>query len=239
MPQGLRPNQFTEYYTKQMINARFPRPRAIVFDLDGTLVDSAPDLGAALNRLRQAFDRPPLDAAAILRLIGDGAASLVGQGFAIDGIVPGDVADLTRQFLTLYEGDIATRTRPYPGVATTLQRLVAAGTVLGVCTNKADAATQRLLAALDLAQYFHTVVGGDGPARKPDPRHLLTTLDRLGVPAEAAVMVGDSANDVGAARGAGIPVVVVGFGYTKTPPAELGADALIHRFDELPRLLGY
>lgn len=214
-------------------------PRAVVFDLDGTLVDTAPDIIAALNALLAEQGRPSLHAAAVRQLIGDGAQKLVERGFAATGgPAPQALAGLSRRFLELYEPRIARLSRPYPGVRDTLARLAGAGFRLGVCTNKASRATRRLLDDLALSQYFAAVAGGDGPARKPDPKHLLAVLDALGAAPETALMVGDSANDVHAARAAGVRVAVVSFGYTTVPAAELGADALIDRFEQLAALVG-
>ncbi|MBL8837508.1 MAG: phosphoglycolate phosphatase [Alphaproteobacteria bacterium] len=208
-------------------------PRAVIFDLDGTLVDSARDIADALDELLERHGRRRIGLDAARRLIGHGAPSLVSRAFALTGGAPADVDRLTAEYLSIYEGELARATRPYPGVVATLQRLAAAGLGLAVCTNKATAATQRLLEALDLAAFFPVVIGGDSGARKPDPEPVRRALAGLGVAAGAALMVGDSANDVAAARGAGVAVVVVGYGYTETPPAELGADAVLARFDEL------
>jgi phosphoglycolate phosphatase len=221
-----------------MILPRFSHREAVVFDLDGTLVDTAPDLAAALNRLLAEEGRPALAAAGIRTMIGDGAAKLVERGFAATGGWPDDPAVLVRRFLAIYEAGIAYRSRPFPGVVAVLERLTSADLRLGVCTNKPAAATEELLVALDLRRYFAAVSAGDGPARKPDPRHLLSAVARLGATTQTAIMVGDSANDVAAARAAGMAVIVVGFGYTATPARELGADAVIDRFDELPALVG-
>jgi phosphoglycolate phosphatase len=218
--------------------APFSRPDAVVFDLDGTLLDTAPDLCGALNELLAEHGRPTIPLDHLGPLIGDGAAKMVERGFAASGDVPADFTGLVRRFVEIYSGRIAAETRPFPGVITCLDRLRAAGLRLAVCTNKTTSLTESLLAALDLARYFPVVVGGDGPARKPDPRHLLAVTDRLGVAPGAALMVGDSINDVAAAKAAGIKVVAVTFGYTTTPAAELGADAVIDSFDELPRLVG-
>lgn len=208
-------------------------PRAVIFDLDGTLVDSAQDIADALDALLERHGRVPIGLDAARRLIGHGAASLVSRAFALTGAAPADPGPLTAEYLAIYEAEVARATRPYPGVVATLERLAAAGLGLAVCTNKATAATRRLLAALDLAAYFPVVIGGDSGARKPDPEPVRRALAGLDVAAGAALMVGDSANDVAAARGAGVPVVVVGYGYTEIPPAELGADAVLARFDEI------
>jgi phosphoglycolate phosphatase len=217
---------------------RFGALDAVVFDLDGTLVDTAPDLGGALNRLLAEHGRVPIGADGIRRMISDGAAKLVERGFAATGGLPAALPSLVERFLAIYEPNIAETSRPFPGVVETLERLKAAGLRLGVCTNKPDEATRRLLAALDLSRHFTAVSGGDVPARKPDARHLLGVLRDLDASPTRSLMVGDSPNDVAAARNAGVPVVVVSFGYTTTPAAQLGADRLIDDFAALPEILG-
>ena len=212
--------------------------RAVLFDLDGTLIDSLPDIAAAVNRLLGATDRPPLSDAEIRMMIGDGASTLVERVFAARGGLPGPVAPLLARFLAEYEPRAAEATRPFPGVAKTLTTLKASGLALGVCTNKPSGATTEVLTALGLAGFFAAVIGGDEtPALKPDPRHVLAVLERLGVTADRAVLVGDSINDIKAARAAGLPTVAVSFGYTRIPPRQLGADVVIDHFDDLPRAL--
>ena len=217
---------------------RFGALDAIIFDLDGTLVDTAPDLGAALNRLLAEHGRAPVPPPDIRRMIGDGAAKLVERGFIFTGGLPGALQPLVARFLEIYEPRVAETSRPFPGVTATLERLAAAGIPLGVCTNKPDQATRHLLDALALTRYFRAVSGGDVPARKPDSRHLLGVLRDLDASPSRSLMVGDSPNDVAAARNAGVPVVVVSFGYTQIPAAQLGADGLIDDFAVLPKILG-
>jgi phosphoglycolate phosphatase len=214
------------------------RPIAIAFDLDGTLVDSAPDLCRALNRLLTEHRRPPVDIAELRHMVGDGAAMMIERGFRASGSIPGNRDELLGRFLDIYHAGIADLSRPFDGVAATLQRLTDAGIRLGVCTNKSTRGANQLLAALDLARYFRVVTGGDGPARKPHPDHLLGVVRGLGATPGQSLMVGDSANDVVAARAAGVRVVAVSFGYTITPARELGADITIDRFDELAALIG-
>ncbi len=221
-----------------MLLGDFTRPDAIVFDLDGTLLDTAPDLCGTLNELLAEHGRPTIPLDRLRPMIGDGAAKMVERGFAASGDVPADFTGLVRRFIELYAARIAAETRPFPGVVDCLERLRAVGTQLAICTNKTTSLTESLLAALDLAAYFPVVIGGDGPARKPDPRHLLAVVERLGVTPQSTLMIGDSINDVAAAKAAGIKVVAVTFGYTTTPALELGADAVIDSFAELPRLLG-
>ena len=156
---------------------------AVVFDLDGTLVDTLPDLADAINRMLAEEGRPALDAAAVKRMIGDGAMMLVERALAAAGPTRDAeaCAALRRRFLEYYTAAVSRRSRPYAGVVETLGALRTAGLRLGVCTNKPFAPTQRLLADLDLAGFFAAVVGGDSTeAKKPDGRHLLTTLDSLG-----------------------------------------------------------
>ncbi len=214
----------------------FGRFEAVVFDLDGTLVDTLPDIAGALNRLLAEERRSPLDDGAIRAMIGDGAARLVERALAATGEAAGGdaLAGLTRRYLALYSADLSGRSRPYPGADEALDALRAAGVRLAVCTNKPEAPSNTLLADLGLAGYFAAVVGGDSLAvRKPDGRHLLATLARLGADAARAAMVGDNANDVAVARAAGVPVVLVSHGYTQTPARALGADAVIEHFTEL------
>lgn len=216
--------------------------KAVVFDLDGTLVDSAPDLGAASNQLLAQLGRTPLDLAQVRPMIGDGVRRLVERAIAATGGMPpgADLEELTERFLELYEPIVARITRPYPGVAETLPRIAQLGLTLAVCTNKPERLSRALLRALRLDNHFAAVVGGDSaPARKPDPRHLLFTLDRIGAAPAQTLFVGDNEHDVATARGARVPVVVVSYGYCRVPIADLAADAEIAEFpallDILPR----
>jgi phosphoglycolate phosphatase len=205
----------------------------LVFDLDGTLVDSAPDLCGVVNDMLHQHGRVILDMDDIRKMVGDGAAKLIERGFGATGGLPAPLPDLTREFIRLYEARIARETRPFPGVVDTLERFKSAGLKMGVCTNKTTHLSRRLLDELDLSRFFPVVVGGDGPARKPDRRHLEATMQELNAVAGESLMVGDSMNDVAVARNAGVKVVAVTFGYTTIPPRELGADRVIERFNEL------
>lgn len=211
-------------------------PRAIVFDLDGTLVDSAHDLHAALDRLLKAHGRRPLEFPEARSMIGDGARNLVARAFAATGLtVEGAELDACLgQFFDLYGQDIARGTRPYPGVLETLVELRRRGIRLGICTNKPSRMTYLLLKALDIGHFFDSVIGGDElPEKKPEPAHLLAVVARLGVTPAEALMVGDATQDFEAARRAGLPVVLVSYGYSRAPVAELGAERVIDRFEEL------
>ena len=209
----------------------------IVFDLDGTLIDTAPDLVDVLNGLliEEGLAALPLDEAR--PMIGRGARALIERGFAADGAHLGRAhADLLFEtFIDRYRGRIARKSLPFAGAADALSEIARAGARLAVCTNKPTDLAVALLEALDLAGLFAAIVGPEGaPAAKPDPSHLLVTIDKAGGRANSAVMVGDSAADAQAARGAGVPLILVSFGYTETPARDLAPDILIDAFDELP-----
>lgn len=212
----------------------------MLFDLDGTLVETAPDLASALNHTLAQAGLARLKLAEIRHMIGDGARAMLSRGLARAGaeVDAPDFEAMVRSFLDYYGMHIADESRPFPGVVAELERLAAAGVLNAVCTNKPEALSRKLLSLLALDRHFGAVVGGDSlPVRKPDGGHLLGALARLGVAADRAVMVGDSANDVNAARAAGLPVVLVSFGYTAVPANALGADAVIDRFEALPAAL--
>ena len=216
------------------------RRTALVFDLDGTLIDSAPDLLAALNRVLDEEGRPAVTLADHSLPVGDGAAKLVERGFAKGGmeVEDGPLSRLTDRFVRYYEAVVADLTRPFPGVPETLAYLSESGYRLGVCTNKPAGPAREVLAALDLLGHFRTVHGGDsGPARKPDPAPLRSVLCELGADPGGAVMIGDSPIDVATARAADVPVIVVAHGYSRVAAAELGADAILEAFPVLPDLL--
>lgn len=216
------------------------RPAPVIFDLDGTLVDSAPHLGHALNRLLGEWGRPPVGDATLRSLIGDGPRLLVERGFAAAGrpLPAEEVESALARFLRLYAALPADPASVYPGVPEMLARLAAAGHPIGLCTNKPQAIARDLLGDLGLLSYFRAVVGGDSlPQRKPAPEPLLAVLDALNGPPTGAVMVGDGPNDVAAARAAGIACILVSYGYARGNPVDLAADRLIHRFTELPDAL--
>jgi phosphoglycolate phosphatase len=213
---------------------------AVVFDLDGTLVDTAPDLHAHLNEMLAELGRPGLTLAAIRPMIGDGARALLQRGLEVSGGPPAsaDLDALVLEFLTRYTAQPVRHGAVYDGVVAVLSALEAAGVGLGVCTNKAQAPSERVLAALGLGRWFPVVIGGDRLAvRKPDPGHLRAVLERLGARPARAVMVGDSATDLATARAVGLPCVLVSFGYTPIPAAALGADRVIDHMGELPDAL--
>ena len=191
-------------------------PRVLVLDLDGTLVDTVPDLNAALNRLMASRGLAGFDFPGTAAMVGDGVARLVEKAFSAHGRVPDATA--VADFSQDYAAHAAVDSRLFPGVMQTLHDLSGEGWRLAVCTNKPEGAARHLLDALGLAPLMAAVGGGDSfPTRKPDPAHLLATLAAAGGKAERAMMVGDHANDVAAAMGAGLPCIFAAWGYG--PPA--------------------
>ena len=213
---------------------------AVVFDLDGTLIDTAPDLHAHLVAILQELGRPALSLAEVRPMIGDGARVLLQRGLEASGGVPAgiDLEDLYATFLARYTREPHRHGAVFEDAREVLEQLRGRGTALGICTNKPQAASDALLRAAGLDALFDAVIGGDAlPVKKPDPGHLGAVLARLGATGGRAVMVGDSGNDLAAARAADIPCVLVSFGYTQVPAAELGADRVIDHFRELPEAL--
>lgn len=209
---------------------------SILFDLDGTLVDTAPDIAATLDIVLKAAGRPPVGLNAVRHMIGDGAKALLERGFVASGGMPEPKAMQAAldHFMSHYEAHIADHSRPFPGLVSALEDLKAGGARLVVCTNKIERFSRKLLDELRLSHLFDAIVAGDSlPVKKPDPGHILGSLAAVAGRPERAVMVGDSMNDVAAAKAARVPVIAVSFGYTGVPPAQLGADALIDSFDQL------
>lgn len=213
-----------------------PTP-AIIFDLDGTLIDSIPDVRGAINRLLVREGRRALSLPEVMTFVGEGPRPLIERAFAATGrpAAEDELAELIAAYIDFYQAHPADETRLFPGVREMLAGL--AGTPLGLCSNKPDEIVRPVIETLDLARHFGAVVGGNFPRRKPDGEHLRETLRRMGAEGRPAVMVGDSGTDVAAARDAGLPVLVVSFGYARVPVAELGADAILSHFDQLPAAL--
>ena len=217
-----------------------PQLQAVIFDLDGTLIDSAPDITGAVNKLLTRYGRPTIGVEQVRGMVGDGAPILLRRAFAATGaeIDPLASDEIYQTFLDYYEQQPSSLDSIFPGVPETLDLLLARGLKLGLCTNKPERVTTEVLAQLDLARYFESVAGGDTlPVRKPDGGHVSCVVERLGASKDGAVMVGDNHNDIAAARGAGIPVIAVSYGYPHFPTAEMGADAIIDHFTELPAML--
>ncbi|MDA1131682.1 MAG: phosphoglycolate phosphatase [Proteobacteria bacterium] len=213
---------------------------SILFDLDGTLVDTAADLAWALNQCLGEIGRRAVSQVEVRLMIGGGIAQLVSLGLEATGgpLAAPEQDRLTGHCKRLYEAHVADRSQPFPGVAEALPVLAEAGFAMGVCTNKPEEASRRLLSALGLGQWIAVIVGGDTlRMRKPDPAMAHAVVERLGAPPDTAVLVGDSATDVTLARAAGIPVILVDYGYSAEPAHALGGDAVISSFAELPDLL--
>ncbi len=204
----------------------------LLLDLDGTLVDTVPDLLASLNRLAASLGLSAFTAAEVIPMIGDGAAVLVRRAMAARGreATPADLQTL----LDDYTANVAEGSRLFPGVEPTLRAMAADGWRFAVCTNKPVVPARELLASLGVLDLFAAVGGGDSyRTRKPDPKHLLATLADAGGRADAAVMVGDHHNDVQAAADAGVPCIFAAWGYGAIP-TDVAATA--HDFAEVARL---
>lgn len=212
--------------------------RTLVFDLDGTLIHSAPDLGVALNKVLKEAERDPVSLNQVTRMIGDGVATLVERGFAATGGAPDDPGHHLNRFHYHYNNFTADLTELYPDVMDTLHKLSEARHRMALCTNKPARATAAVLEAFALDGFFEAIAGGDTfPVRKPSPGHLLGVLKQMNVDPEHAVMIGDSPNDVQVALNAGVPVIAVAYGYRRVPADAMGADILIEHFRELPAAL--
>ncbi len=215
-------------------------PIAIIFDLDGTLVDTAPDLLASLNAVLVKAGHRAVVPSELRHLVGYGVRTLFERAFAETGadVAPSLVDAYSADFLAYYRANIARESQLFPGVVETLEQLAAGGAGLGICTNKPHDLTELLLAELDLGRHFGAVVGaGLTPHSKPDARHIFEVIERLKGSRERAIMIGDSPVDVAAAHAAKIPVIAMSFGYTPIPVRELGADAVADAFSELPALI--
>ncbi|RAI45067.1 phosphoglycolate phosphatase [Rhodoplanes roseus] len=214
-----------------------PAPPLVVFDLDGTLVDTAPDLIDTLNGLlsREGMAAVPFDEAR--RFIGGGARLLIQRGLTAHGRAcgPDDIDRLYAVYVDDYAARIAELSRPFPGLEDALDVLAGQGCRFAVCTNKLERLSVKLLEALGLAERFPVICGQDTfPVMKPDPRALLGTIAAAAGSPGCAVMVGDSGTDIATAKAAGVPVVAVDFGYTDVPVASLGPDRVISRYADLP-----
>ncbi|MGC9953640.1 MAG: HAD-IA family hydrolase [Rhizomicrobium sp.] len=210
---------------------------ALIIDLDGTLVDTAPDLLGALNRTLVREGRRTVDHGALRHLVGYGARVMIGEAFRMTG----EAVDETRltalvdTYIVDYGSHIADASRPYPGVVETLKALKAEGARMGVLTNKPQVLTEILMPALGLDRYFSAIYGqGKMPYTKPDARIFHDVVREVGGVGAGALMIGDSVTDVQTARAAGAPVILVSYGYTPEPASMLGADAVVDRFADIP-----
>lgn len=217
------------------------RDATIVFDLDGTLIDTAPDLIRAANHVLASCGVPPVPAGDLRPWISFGARRMIIEGLRTVGAERTDdeVDKLLATFLAHYSDNIAATSRPFEDVIDVLDRLRTAGARLAICTNKREVLSRQLLSELAMLDRFHALAGRDTFAVcKPHPDHLFGAISLAGGNRDRAIMVGDSPTDVSTARAAGIKVVAVSFGYTEVPPEQLGADVLIHRYAELEQALG-
>ena len=212
------------------------KPPLVVFDLDGTLAETAGDLMGALNHVLAGDGLPPLPVEEARNLLGAGGRALLRRGYASAGRALEDdrLEELFGRFLAHYEAHIADHSHLFDGVVAALDRLGARGFVFAVCTNKLEHAAKLLLGRLGVARRFAAISGQDTfGVSKPEAGALLSTIDRAGGDAGRTVMVGDSITDIATARAARVPVVAVDFGYTDKPVEELGPDRVIGHFDEL------
>jgi phosphoglycolate phosphatase len=215
---------------------RSPAP-LVVFDLDGTLADTAPDLTATLNVILRGEGLPAVPLAEARQMIGHGARVMLERGIEAAGleVTPDRLDELYRLFLVHYADHLCVESELFPGVVEALDRLEEQGFRFAVCTNKVEAHSAKLLEALGIAHRFAAICGRDTfPYVKPDPRHLTLTIAKAGGSVDEAVMIGDSRTDIVTAQAAGVPVVAVPFGYTDVPVESLAPDLIIDHFDELP-----
>ena len=215
------------------------RDFAIVFDLDGTLADTAPDLLAALNHCVRDHGFGEFTLAEIGHLVGHGSIAMIRRAFEVhDTRLPDDLlAELHRGFLDYYEDNMAIRSRLFDGAGELLARLAEEGFPLAVCTNKYETMARKLLGELGIGDCFAAITGGDTfEFRKPDARHLERTIDLCN--ASNGVMIGDTITDASAAKNAGRPLIMVDFGYSSQPVSEMGANRVISHFSEIPEAIG-
>jgi phosphoglycolate phosphatase len=212
-------------------------PPTIVFDLDGTLVDTAGDLIATMNAMFAREGVPQVALEDARNMVGGGVKPMIERGLTAHGrtLGPGELDHFYAEYLGLYAEHIADHSRPFPGVEAALDDLAALGYRFAVCTNKLEWLSLRLLDALNLTARFAAICGQDTfGVPKPNPAILRQTIARAGGEAKRAIMVGDSITDIATARAAGVPVVAVTFGYSATPVTELGPDRVVERYVDLP-----
>jgi phosphoglycolate phosphatase len=213
-----------------------PAP-TIVFDLDGTLIDTAPDLVDTLNVVFAREGLPPVPYETARNLIGGGARMMIARGIEADGgtVAPAKLEQLFADFIAHYAEHIADRSRPFPGLVEALDALAGDGCRFAVCTNKLERLSVLLLKQLALADRFEAICGQDTfGVQKPDPEMLRRTVAAAGGSLQGSIMIGDSATDIRTARAAGIPMIAVDFGYSDRPVSEFAPDTIISHFAQLP-----
>ena len=208
---------------------------ALIFDLDGTLVDTAPDLHAATNHVLSLIDRPPISMEKLRAFVGHGAMNLIERGVAATGD-PIDQATLKRlhkTFLEYYGDNISTHSRLFDGLPALLDKAASQGLKMGVCTNKIEKLSYKLLTEIGIMDKFNAVVGGDTlPIMKPNPEPYLEAVKRLGIDPADSLMFGDSETDIRTAQNTGVPVIAVTFGYTAQPVEMFNPTHVINHYDE-------
>jgi len=213
---------------------------SLLFDLDGTLADTAGDLCETMNVILMRHGRNRVPEARVRHLVGGGARLLMQRGFVETGAAATEAQldQLFLEFIDYYSAHIADHTKLWPGVEALLMRLADEGVGLAVCTNKVEQLARQLLSELRIDRYFPVVIGGDTlPVKKPDPEHLFEAVRLLGGERASTIMVGDSEADIDAAINARMSSICVSFGYSRLPVSELGADVVIDHFDEFPAAL--
>ena len=221
----------------QLIASRFD---TVIYDLDGTLIDSARDMCLAVSRVLADHGLPPISDEDARHFMGEGSKMTMRRAFAKNGrtLDDAEVSAVTREFVRYYEQDPIRFTTAFDGVAEVVARLDGLRLKQGVCTNKFERPARMILEGLKLMPPIAAVAGADTfTVRKPDPGHILQLIDKMGGRPDRSVMIGDSIHDVKAAHAAGLPAVLVSWGYTAQPASELGAEAVIERFDALPQAL--
>ncbi len=212
------------------------RKALIVFDLDGTLLDTHVDLVESLNYTIAALDLAPVSYDDLTHLVGQGARVMIERACKLQGkpISQEELPALVERFVAHYSANMPGHTEPYPGLVAAMDRLKASGYTLAVCTNKLEGLATGLLEKLGLTHYFDAITGGDTfEHRKPDARHLTGTIERAGGDISLAIMIGDSVNDIAVAKNAGVPSIAVPFGYSDVPVSSLEPDVIITHYDEL------
>ena len=216
------------------------QPKAIVWDLDGTLVDTAPDLVTALNTVLDRNDVAGLSVETVRAMIGEGAQKLIERGFHESGkhLNPDESKKLIPLFIEAYTDCATERSRPFPKVVTTLTKLLEMNIPMGVCTNKPEMLARRVIEGLELSKYFKSIIGGDTTStNKPDPQPLLRCLQEIGSSPQTSLMIGDSIVDVAAARATGVAVGVVPWGYRSQSVESLAADYIFEDLSELLKVV--
>jgi len=213
------------------------KKQIIVFDLDGTLINSAPDLCFALNKTLNEINIPSITLKEVMGYLGDGALELIKRGISkYENINKYDLEELRIRFLEIYDKCLLNETHFYDNVLESLEELKQNNFTLAICTNKPELLAKRIINGLNASHYFDIITGGDTfNYRKPDPRHLANTILKTGINIEQAIMVGDSINDIECAKSNNIPSIVVNFGYSKIPVANLNADIIMSNYKNIYR----